>query len=125
MNKEKLFINALSIIARDKNETIEIVFSDFLNQCKDVLQYQYEYSLLSTEDKYHARIDRNEKIVSTFALYRQVNAVSETEIFDFDMPMDIRIFERGIRIDSAIKNIIDVTRFAKSDKIQKLLRECI
>lgn len=120
-----ILISALYVMAKEKNETVEKIYKEMVSLCIQFLQFQYNYIKKPNKEQFELRPIRNEMIVQIFRELREINRYSGRMIFAFEMPMQLRPFERGNRIDKAVHDIVDVFRFLNSSEVTEKLRECI
>lgn len=116
---------SLAATAKMRNESVEKIYKELLSMCVRFLQYQSKYSQKTESEQYDLRPIRNQMILQLYREFREVNHYFGHDIFTFDMPEELRPFERGRRINEAVKNIIDVTRYLMTDEVRQKLRECI
>lgn len=120
-----ILISAIRVMAKEKNETVEKIYKEMMTLCIHFLQFQYNYIKKSDKEQFDLRPIRNEMIVQIFRELKEINRYSGRIIFAFEMPAQLRPFERGNRIDKAVHNIVDVFRFLNSSEVTEKLRECI
>ena len=125
MSKEKMFLNALSEIAKERGETTLKLHNEIYSDCISLFQFQRDYITLNDNDKkIEMRIERNVRIETLYKQLATINNHANNKLFEFEMVLKFRPLERGLRINNAFNNIIEVFKFIRSDEVMILLRKC-